>query len=140
VGQFTPEKQIHDYNPGIAPSGLFWTIPIPDESVKIDLGKATASMAFSNLHTRDFHDFVNTAHRGPSVPADVSFRIRWSGVTDRVQIRDEKNQFVGNFIEDTATVSWSSKQKDFQFVSDPASTSTSLFAEIGRERNGVFFS
>jgi hypothetical protein len=97
-------------------------------------------MDFTDLQTRDFHNLVNTLHRGPSVPADVSFRIRWSGVTDRVQIRDEKDKFVGDFIEDTATVSWSSKQRDFQFVSAPASTSTSLFAEIGRERNGVFFS
>ena len=97
-------------------------------------------MDMSDLETRDFHDLVNTLHRGPSVPADVSFLIRWSGVTARVKVRDDTNQFVGRFIEDTATVSWSAKQKDFKFVSDPASTSTSLFAEIGRERNGVFFS
>jgi hypothetical protein len=97
-------------------------------------------MNFRNLETRDFHDLKNTLLRGPSVPADVSFRIRWSGDNARVNVRDDTNQFVGNYIEDTATVSWSSKQKGFKFVSDPASTSTSLFAEIGRERNGVFFS
>jgi hypothetical protein len=28
----------------------------------------------------------------------------------------------------------------FTFQSDPASTSTTAFAEIGTERNGVFFS
>jgi len=96
-------------------------------------------MDFRNLETRDFHDFLNTAQRGPSVPADVSFRIRWSGVKARVTLRDDTNQFTGNFIEDTATVGWSSHQEGFKFVSAPASTSTSLFAEIGRERNGVFF-
>jgi hypothetical protein len=97
-------------------------------------------MDFKNLETRDFHDLKNTLQRGPSVPADVSFRIRWSGVTARVNLRDDTNQFVGNFIEDTATVSWSAKQKGFKFDSDPASTSKSLFAEIGSESNGVFFS
>lgn len=97
-------------------------------------------MDFRNLETRDFHNIVNTLNRGPSVPADVSFHMRWSGVTARVKVRDETNQFVGNYIEDTATVSWSSHQEGFKFVSDPASTSTTLFAEIGRERNGVFFS
>jgi hypothetical protein len=96
-------------------------------------------MDFNNLETRDFHDLVNTLNRGPSVPADVSFRILWSGVKTRVMLRDTTNQFTGNFIEDTATVSWSSHQEGFKFVSAPASTSTSLFAEIGRERNGVFF-
>jgi hypothetical protein len=25
--------QIHDFNPGIAPSGLFWTVRLPDDSV-----------------------------------------------------------------------------------------------------------
>jgi hypothetical protein len=135
-----PQNEIHDYNPGVFPSGLFWTIRIPDESVEIDLDEATASMDMSDLETRDFHDLVNTLQRGPSVPADVSFRIRWSGVKARVKLRDDTNQFVGNFIEDTATVGWSSHQEGFKFVSDPASTSTSLFAEIGRERNGVFFS
>jgi len=97
-------------------------------------------MDFSNLDIRDFHDIVNSLQRGPSVPAEVSFRIRWSGVKARVNVRDTTNQFVGHFIEDTATVNWSSKQEGFKFVSDPAKTSTTVFAEIGRERNGVFFS
>ncbi len=96
-------------------------------------------MDMSDLETRDFHNIVNTLKRGPSVPADVSFRIRWSGVKARVKLRDETNQFVGNFIEDTATVGWSSHQDGFKFVSAPASTSTTVFAEIGHERNGVFF-
>jgi hypothetical protein len=97
-------------------------------------------MDMSDLETRDFHNLVNTLHRGSSVHADVSFRMQWSGVKARVTVRDDTNQFVGHFIEDTATVNWSSHQEGFKFVSDPASTSTSLFAEIGRERNGVFFS
>jgi hypothetical protein len=34
---------------------------------------------------------------------------------------------------------WSANVGDFKFVSGPASTSSSVFAEIGRERNGSFF-
>lgn len=97
-------------------------------------------MELSDLETRDFHNLVNTLHRGPSVPVDVSFRIRWSGVKTQVNVRDDQNRFVGNFIEDTATVSWSAEEKGFKFVSAPASTTTTVFAEIGRERNGAFFS
>ena len=63
----------------------------------------------------------------------------WSGVTKRVHLRDEQNHFVGNFIEDTASMAWSAEEEGFKFVSDPADTSTSIFAEIGSERNGVFF-
>jgi len=61
-------------------------------------------------------------------------------VNERVKTRDKTNRFVCTFIEDTATMAWSARRNDFKFVSDPANTSTTIFAEIGRERNGVFFS
>ena len=140
MGAVASGDQIHDFNPGIAPSGLFWTIRIPDESVEIDLEDATASMTVNNLEIEDYHDLVNALMDGPSVPANVSFHVRWSGVSKRVKTRDETNHFVGSYIEDTATIGWSARRKGFKFVSDPADTSTTVFAEIGRERNGVFFS
>jgi hypothetical protein len=138
-GQVDPAHQVHDFNPGITPSGLFWVIRIPDESVEVDLNEAEASMDLSDLDMEDYHDIVNAVHDGPSVPANVSYHIRWHGVKDRVHVRDEKNEFVGNFIEDTATIRWSAQTKNFKFVSDPANTSTTVFAEIGHERNGEFF-
>jgi hypothetical protein len=134
-----PENQIHDFNPGITPSGLFWTIRIPDDSVEIELDEAEASMDLSDLEIEDYHDIVNALMRGPSVPADVSFHVRWRGVKNRVKIRDETNGFTGHYIEDTATIRWSAQEAGFKFVSDPANTSTTVFAEIGKERNGVFF-
>jgi hypothetical protein len=134
-----PANQIHDFNPGIAPSGLFWTIRIPNDSVEIDLDEAEASMDLSDLEIEDYHDIVNALLRGPSVPADASFHVRWSGVKNRVKISDQTNGFTGNYIEDTATIHWSAREAGFKFVSDPANTSTTVFAEIGRERNGVFF-
>ena len=27
--------QVHDFEPGIAPSGLFWTIPIPGDAIDV---------------------------------------------------------------------------------------------------------
>ena len=75
----------------------------------------------------------------PPVPASVSFELRWSGVIKRVHTRDETNHFVGDYIEDTATIHWLAKEQGFHFVTDQA-PSTTLFAEIGSERNGAFFS
>jgi hypothetical protein len=77
--------------------------------------------------------------RGKSIHADVSFHIRWSGVQNRVHLHDEQNEFDAHVIEDSATMHWSARSKDFKFVSDPANTSTTVFAEIGSERNGEFF-
>ncbi len=139
-GQVAPAHQVHDFNPGITPSGLFWVIRIPDESVEVNLDEVEASMDLGDLDIEDYHDIVNAVHDGPSVPANVSYHIRWSGLTKRVPVRDEKNEFVGNFIEDTATIRWSARTEHFKFVSDPENTSTTLFAEIGNERNGEFFS
>jgi hypothetical protein len=143
VGQVVPNvftNQVHDFNPGIARSGLFWTIRIPDESVAIDLEDATASMKLSGVELRDFFNIPNSLMRGKSIDADVSFHIRWSGVKKRVHLHDKQNTFDAHVIEDTATMEWSAEERGFKFVSDPANTSTTVFAEIGRERNGVFFS
>jgi len=32
----TDTHQLHDISPGIAPSGLFWTVRIPDRWVSVD--------------------------------------------------------------------------------------------------------
>ena len=39
MGAVAPDfsNQIHDYNPGIAENGLFWTIPFAEEGAWIDL-------------------------------------------------------------------------------------------------------
>ena len=97
-------------------------------------------MTLRDVDVEDYHDIVNALKEGPSVPADVSFHIGWHGVQKRVHLRDQKNHFVGDYIEDQATMAWNAERKGFIFVSDPASTSFTNFAEIGHERNGVFFS
>ena len=143
MGQVVPNNfsnQVHDFNPGIAPSGLFWTIRIPDENAKIDLEAATASLELSDLELGDHFNVPNSLLRGPFVPADASFQMHWSGVVQRVHLHDDQNTFDAHVIEDTATMAMSARTSSFTFVSDPESTSTSVFAEIGKERNGVFFS
>ncbi len=147
-------QQIHDFNPGVPkppdPSaGLFWTVPIPMNSVAIDLDEATASLQLNDFLTQDFfnnrNNWITTI---PPVDAIVSYTIRWSGVNARLDIVDFENtdlttnhRFAGRFIEDAATVEWSVSvpSMNFAFHSDPAASSSTVFAEIGRERNGVFF-
>lgn len=96
-------------------------------------------MDLSHVETRDFFNIPNNLTHGKSIRADVSFHIHWHGVKDRVHLHDEQNHFDASMIEDSATISWSAREKDFSFVSDPEETSTTVFAEIGHERNGVFF-
>ena len=80
---------------------------------------------------------------GPAaVPASVSFKVVWSGVGERVNVRNQDpvfGGFAGEFIRNTAQMEWSATVGDIQLQSDPLGTSSSSFAEIGQERNGSFF-
>jgi hypothetical protein len=140
-GQVAPADQIHDFNPD-NPFNVFWTVFVPDNSVQVNLPARTAELTINNLALQDFRTLANALTGGPGVPATVSYEIEWRGELARVDVRDTVNRFVGHFIEDTATIAWTAAvpQKNFRFVSDPANTSTTVFAEIGRDRNGVFFS
>jgi len=88
-------------------------------------------MTINHLEIEDYHDIANALMDGPSVPAHVSFHMH---------LHDEQKKFDAHLIVDTATIGWSARRKDFRFVSNPANTSTTVFAAIGSERNGVFFS
>ena len=129
-------SQVHDFNPGVAESGLFWTKAIDRGSVRVDMAAGSASLHVADLDVEDYHDVVNALMDGPSVEAAVSFDVTWSGVTDRVKFRNTNLKFVGEYAHNTAVLVWSGEEEHFNFRSVPH---TSGFAEIGHERNGVFF-
>jgi len=137
VGAF--ENQLHDYNPGIASNGLFWTMAVPASAVDVNPGAGRASFTASNMPMPDYGDFVNSILPGPSVPAVVSFDIRWFEIQDRTNRTNTDEGFAGEFVVTKATAEWSSRQDGFEFRSDPAATSVSEHAIVGHERNGVFF-
>jgi hypothetical protein len=120
---------------------VFWTVRIEPDAVRVHLGEGTASLRLEDARVFDDHNFQNSIVGGgqPPVPATVSFDVRWSGVTRRVNVRDRTNGFAGAFIENTASIEWSAREAGFAFTSDPARTSTSVYGVIGHERNGVFF-
>jgi hypothetical protein len=102
-------------------------------------------MTAKDVPILDHHDGVNALFGGgpTPVPGTVSFTVRWSGVDERVRIRNADpvyGGFVGEFVRNKAVLEWSGTVGDLTFVSDSASTSSSEFALIGHERNGQFFS
>jgi hypothetical protein len=49
------------------------------------------------------------------------------------------NRYRGRYTQvSSATIDWSASEAGFSFASAPGSSVT-VFAEIGKERNGVFF-
>ncbi len=118
-------------------------------------------MHVRDLEMEDYFNFPNAAADGqPGFPggglgeldATVSFDVVWGGpVTRRITHRDPANSFAGTYAENQATVTWSGSNEDgFSFVANPGNFATSAssgglidgnfpFAEIGHERNGIFF-
>jgi hypothetical protein len=140
VGSVDPEfkNQIHDFDAGIQPSGLFWTVRIPDDAVHVDLATGTAEMHVRDLEVCDYYNIPNALKKGASQPATISFDVYWEKPTAVDEIVNADQGFAGTFLEVTSALVWSAKTANFAFVSDPASTSTSMFARIGYEANGRF--
>jgi len=128
-------------NPGIQqyPDGLFWTMAIPDASVQTNPGAGDAVYQVSNLQIEDYGDFNNSLGGGAGVPATVSFEVHWSGVDQRLNIKNPNARFGGEYVRGSAQMEWSAVAGHYSFQSDPLNTSSSDFASLGTERNGVFF-
>ncbi len=140
-----PGNQVHDLNPSaFPPVGLFWTTEIPITGVEVHPGEGSATLQATNVSILDYGDIVNALFGGgpAPTPGTVSFKVVWHGVDQRVNIKNTDpvyGGFAGEFVRNTAQMEWSAVVGDYTFVSDPISTSSSSFAEMGQERNGVFF-
>jgi hypothetical protein len=140
-----PTQQVHDFEPGIAPSGLFWTIPIASSSVDVDPGSGQARLHADTVPVTDFHNLfiaVGLSQPPPSpLPSHVSFDVRWSGNGTRQEIRDETFGFTGHYVNSNATISFTASNDggDVIYSSDAAGQYNVGQPGVGHERNGVFF-
>lgn len=129
--------QVHDFNGGIAPSGLFWTVRVPDDALTIR--GWTARLHLEHQPVVDSFVFL-----GPDeVPATISCDVTWTGGGEMMHFRPgstdptDPSNFAGHFRLAVAGGSFSGSETNFAFEAAGAS-SQGLFAELGRERNGFF--
>lgn len=120
------------------PNGVFWTLPVAPAAVVATPTAGTARYRLTSLPVRDHHSVANALAGGPSESAFVTFDAVWSRPTKTFTVNDAANDFSGTFKEGTGQIAWSSTQNGFRFVSDPANTSTTVYAAVGTERNGSF--
>ena len=137
-----PKKQHHDWEPGIAPSGLFWTIPVSPSMVSFDATTGRARFRATGLAVKDYGNFFNAIAKQPKgvKPGHVSFDVQWHGGDDPQQLRDEKFGFSGTFVSGGASISFTARTEGSPILyrSLPSGTKV-LYAGSGMERNGVFF-
>ena len=122
----------------------------------MDLDEGRASLHVEDLCVYDAFTVPNSI-MGINRPVNLvkgiihKLDIEWSGGSKRrLSANQPVNQMRGNFVETNASIEVTattprtmmtalSNGHGFRFVSEPASTSVSHFAEIGEESNGVFF-
>jgi len=78
----------------------------------------------------------------PPTPGSVSFKVQWSGPGESATIRSDSpavGHFAAEFARNSAQMEWSAQVGPYQFTSAPMATSSSGWAELGRERNGIFY-
>jgi len=107
----------------------------------VQFAAGKAHMFATDLRVEDFFTIPNALFhfQDPvSTPATCSFDIRWSGpVTSRGRVTSPGGS-AGNLVMSQATMTWSaSNAQGFSFQSHPQGT-TSVFAQLGKVRNGVF--
>ena len=102
-------------------------------------GNGSATMDVRDLPSRDYHDLVNAITGGPFLPAVVSFRVEWARSDDRHHFHHAPIEFDADVSFTTAKAWWQGDTAAARYVADDISTSASLFAEVGRERNGTYF-
>ena len=132
--------QIKDFNPGVAASGLFWTIRIPDSTVVVDSKATTARYDVNDVPVFEYTDVWAALAGEPGVPAVASFNASWRATGKPLKIRDTSNRFTGVYRTAQSTIEWRARSSNFAYQSDAAHTSTTVFSAIGRERNGIFYS
>lgn len=145
-----PQRQQADWEPGIKPSGLFWTIPVSPSALDYDLGDGRARFRMSDLAVPDYHDFNNAvAGGGPApIPSHVSFDARWAGGGRHRRVRDENFGFEGTFVTGPATITFTTSHDGSGVVYtavgkgqyNPTTKQGGAGSPaIGHERNGRYF-
>jgi hypothetical protein len=130
--------QTHDFNPGLD-NNLFWTIPMSFHSVSVDLDAHQAELKAEDVDVEDYGNIVNALNDENEHPAIASFHVKWSGHHKSLHVHDDKRRFRGTYSIGKATIAWHATRQGFFYRSDPATTSVTESAFMGRERNGVFF-
>jgi hypothetical protein len=140
-----PFQQVHDFEPGIAASGLFWTIPITPSAIAVSPGSGRARLHANNVPVTDYHNFLIAVGLSepppPPLPSHVSFDVRWSGDGPRQKVRDENFGFTGHYVTGSTTINFTASNDGggVTYTSDSGGQSNVGSPGVGHERNGVFF-
>lgn len=94
----------------------------------------------SHQHVRDYGSIPNALNNGPSAAATVSYTVRWHGVQRRRNVHNTTLHVAGLFLDTNATIHMTGRNDATGFTFTTSSDDQqAASAQLGHERNGVFF-
>jgi hypothetical protein len=134
-------SQVHDDNGGILASGLFWTVPVDDNALRVSRDGRSAVLDVSGIDVIDSFTFGS----GIGTVATLSFHIEWRATSafvdrgkDSTVPATDPAAFLGRFAVARSTARFEASEFGFSFRSDPGVSTDRSYAQMGRERNGAF--
>jgi hypothetical protein len=139
-GPVVPANQIHDFHPPIAPSGLYWAVPVPAGGLDASSDGKTFVLQMKDIAVIDQPHWP--ALDAVATPARMSFKMVWKSMGEPVTYVDPAKQF--RFQGTRASCQMEAQVEvpsiGFSWKSDPLDTSHADIAVMGDEMNGQYFS
>ena len=130
--------KIASFHQPIAANGLYWTAPIPDDALTLSADGKSASVEVRDYRVVDQPKFPKP---GPDYHASLDFRITWRAEGRLIPYTQPKLKYSLEFYRAHAQIEYTARipSRNLVITSAPLRTSDSVFAVMGRERNGSFF-
>jgi len=90
-GPAVPANQIHDFHPPIAPSGLYWIVPVPAGGLTISADANTFTLQMKDVRVVDQPRWP--ALDSIATPARMTFKMVWKSAGEPVTYDDASRQF-----------------------------------------------
>jgi hypothetical protein len=123
---------------------LFWTEAVRNSTVEADPeeGQATLDLTSEDVpEVKDFHNIPNSLAGGPGDDAFFRLHVEWDGEGAVRTVNDTTNEVAARFVNGPGSISFRATNLTTGFTYDSVRKGQTVkFAEVGRERNGVFFS
>jgi hypothetical protein len=133
-----PANQIHDLHPPIAPSGLYWVVPVPANGLTISADRKMFTLEMQNVPVIDQPRWP--ALDSVATPARMSFKMVWNSNGEPSVYEDASKHF--RFTGTRAACQMEARIEvpsiGFSWESDPLDTSKCDFAIVGEEVNGRY--
>jgi len=138
-GPAVPATQIHDFHPPIAPSGLYWVVPVLERGLTISPDENTFTLEMQKVSVVDQPRWP--ALDSIATPARMTFKMVWKSTGEPVKYDDSSKRF--RFTGTRASCQLEAEVEvpsiGFSWKSDPLNTSKADVAIVGEEVNGRYY-